>query len=214
MYFITPSNILKKIYRNLVWEIPTKEKVIFLTFDDGPVPEVTPDILDILKQYKSKATFFCLGKNVEKNPEIFKKIISSGHGIGNHTYEHLNGWKTKSNDYIDNIKKCNELFKTNLFRPPYGKITHRQIKLLKNDYSIILWSVLCGDFHKKVSKEKCLNNALKFTKEGSIIVFHDSLKTKEKVLYALPRFLEYFISKGYKFDVLNSYQIQPLITHN
>ncbi|MCK4638806.1 MAG: polysaccharide deacetylase family protein [Bacteroidales bacterium] len=173
-----------------------------MTFDDGPTPDVTPEILNILKIFNAKATFFCIGKNVKNYPETFKKIIEAGHDIGNHTFNHLNGWKTKTKYFIKNIKKCEDYFESTLFRPPYGRISSSQIKLLKKEYTIIMWSVLTGDFDNKITKEQCLSNAINNTKAGSIVVFHNSKKAKEKVLYVLPKFLKHFIDKGFTIGKL------------
>ena len=198
MYFIKTPYLLKKLFfKNLVWDVPNNREKIYLTFDDGPSPDVTPEVLNILKEFNVKATFFCIGKNVKNHPETFNKIIEAGHTVGNHTFNHLNGWKTETKNFIKNIKKCEDYFESSLFRPPYGRILPSQIKLIKKEYTIIMWSVLTGDFDEKITKEQCLNNAIKNTKAGSIIVFHDSKKAKEKVLYALPKFLKHFIDKGY-----------------
>ena len=200
MYFVKTPKIVSLIYKSLIWEIPEKEKVIYLTFDDGPEKNLTPEVLKILDNYKAKATFFCVGENSIKNPEIILQIIKAGHAIGNHSYSHLKGYRTNTEEFINDIKKCSEILNTKLFRPPYGRITRNQIKKLKEDYKIIMWSVIPGDFDNKVSKELLLKRSIKYTKRGTIIVFHDNIKTKEKVLHALPRFLEYFINKGYKFE--------------
>ena len=203
MYFIKTPFLLKKLFsKNLVWDIPNNRKKIYLTFDDGPTPDVTPEILNILKIFNAKATFFCIGKNVKNYPETFKKIIEAGHDIGNHTFNHLNGWKTKTKYFIKNIKKCEDYFESTLFRPPYGRISSSQIKLLKKEYTIIMWSVLTGDFDNKITKEQCQSNAINNTKSGSIVVFHDSKKAKEKVLYVLPKFLKHFIDKGFTIGKL------------
>ncbi len=204
MYFVHTPYFVRKFYnKNLIWNIPTKEKKIFLTFDDGPVPGFTNEILSILNQFNAKATFFCVGENINNHKNEFEEILNNGHIVGNHSFNHLNGRKTNFEDYISNIEKSNQLYKTILFRPPYGRITSEQIKEVSKNYKIIMWTVLTGDFDKNVSKEKCLKNAIKYTKKGSIIVFHDNKKTKEKVLFALPRFLEYFIKNGFVFETLN-----------
>lgn len=186
----------------LLTELPEKEKVIWLTFDDGPHPEVTPDVLRILREKNARATFFLVGDNVSKYPGIFRMITDDGHTIGNHTYNHLNGWKTPPGEYAENAARCNEFFTTDLFRPPYGRFTPSQYFLLRKKYRFILWSVLSGDYSKQISPEQCLQNVLKYSKEGSIVVFHDSLKAKEKVLYALPRFIDAFREKGFDFVTL------------
>lgn len=202
-YFVKSPFWLKKIYPDLFWEIPTQEKKIFLTFDDGPHPIITMQVLDLLKAYNAKATFFCIGNNVVKYPEVYKRIIDEGHAVGNHTFNHLNGWKTPDELYLNDINKAMEYIDSNLYRPPYGRISRFQIQqLLKPKYQMkmIMWSVLSGDFDRDISTEKCLKNVLLSTREGSIIVFHDSEKAAEKMLYALPKVLEQFSKKGFAFE--------------
>lgn len=203
MYLVQSPFLFKKIYHfGPVWQIPKESKSIYLTFDDGPIPEVTPKILDILDSFGIKATFFCVGENIYKHPDIFKMIVAKGHTTGNHTFNHLNGWKTDSNKYFENICKCNHYHKSNLLRPPYGRIKPSQVLKLKKTHKIIMWSVLSGDFDPKTSPEKCLENVLRYTKTGSIVVFHDSIKAEEKVLYALPLFIKHFLDRGYTFKTL------------
>jgi peptidoglycan/xylan/chitin deacetylase (PgdA/CDA1 family) len=202
-YFVKSPFWLKNIYPNLIWDIPTQEKKLFFTFDDGPHPIITIQVLDVLKAYNAKATFFCIGNNVVKYPEIYKRIIDEGHAVGNHTFNHLNGWKSADELYLNDINKAMEYIDSNLFRPPYGRISRFQIQqLLKPKYQmkLIMWSVLSGDFDPDISAEKCLNNVLLSTKAGSIIVFHDSEKAAEKMLYALPKVLEQFSKRGFAFE--------------
>jgi peptidoglycan/xylan/chitin deacetylase (PgdA/CDA1 family) len=202
-YFVKSPFWLKNIYPNLIWDIPTQEKKLFFTFDDGPHPIITMQVLDVLKTYNAKATFFCIANNVVKYPEVYKRIIDEGHAVGNHTFNHLNGWKTDDVTYLNDINKAMEHIDSNLFRPPYGRISRFQIQqLLKSKYQmkLIMWSVLSGDFDPDISAEKCLNNVLLSTKEGSIIVFHDSEKAAEKMLYALPKVLEQFSKSGFAFE--------------
>lgn len=200
-YLVKSPAVLKWIFPKRIWSLPNKTNTVYLTFDDGPIPEVTPWVLDILKHYKIKASFFCIGDNVQKHPLIYNRIVNEGHAIGNHTYNHLNGWKTATKDYIQNCKKFEEILNqvqddksiiNNLFRPPYGKITSKQSRLIqKKGYSIIMWDVLSADFDVSISEEKCLQNVLKNIKPGSIIVFHDSLKAEKKLRYVLPKALEF-----------------------
>jgi len=208
----TPQ-LISNIFNSYTWHFKRDLKNIYLTFDDGPIPEVTPWVLDMLKKYNAKATFFCIGDNVLKHPDIFKSIISDNHQIGNHTFNHLKGFSTKTHFYIQNTEKAHALFtKTNksfsaqkalLFRPPYGKIKPNQIKQLKNKgYKIVFWDVLSRDFDSKLSPYKCLDNVIKYTQNGSIIVFHDSLKAFKNLQYTLPKVLAYYSEKGYSFKAI------------
>ena len=209
--------VAKKMFSSYIWDISTTEKVIYLTFDDGPTPEITNWTLDVLKAYSAKATFFCIGNNIEKHPEIFQSILNDGHVIGNHTHNHIKGWKTKSKDYLNNIAEAQEIinFQTkkskfqdskivNLFRPPYGQITPKQgKKLMELGYKIIMWDVLSFDWDNTVEQENCLENVLTKSTIGSIIVFHDSVKASKNMQYALPKVLKHFSEKGYCFKTLN-----------
>lgn len=201
MYFIKTPYLVKLFSnKNLIWDFKTVDKTIYLTFDDGPTPDVTEKVLKILDNYNAKATFFCLGENVKNHPEIFQNILKHGHSIGNHTFNHFNGWKTRNGKYISNIEKSEKYINSNLFRPPYGRIRKAQINEIKNKYKIIMWTVLAGDYDKNISKEKCLNNVIDNAQKGSIIVFHDSVKAKENVLFALPEVLKYFSNLGFSFE--------------
>ncbi|MCW8897999.1 MAG: polysaccharide deacetylase family protein [Flavobacteriales bacterium] len=202
MYLVKSPFFLKKYYANFIWKIPTTEKIIYLTFDDGPTPEITEWTLTTLKKFNAKATFFCIGNNVSKHPIIFNKIMREGHAVGNHTHHHLNGWHTNNETYLSNIKKCEEVVKSKLFRPPYGRIKKSQYELIKNDYQVIMWDVLSGDFDPKTSPEKCLRNVINNATEGAIIVFHDSLKATENLKYTLPIVLSHFTEQGYRFEKL------------
>ncbi|HWB63284.1 MAG TPA: polysaccharide deacetylase family protein [Chitinophagales bacterium] len=207
----TPA-LFRILYKDCTWKVDTTEKKIFLTFDDGPIPGVTPFVLDQLKKHQAKATFFCIGKNIKANPAIYKRIIKEGHRIGNHTFDHFNGWNHINKNYYTNIDKCSRVLnglKTPknkdgklLFRPPYGKLKPSQYKALKSKLNIVMWDVLTFDFDTQKTKEQVLKTALKYTEPGSIIVFHDSLKARPRLEYALPKVLEHFSAKGYKFDRL------------
>jgi peptidoglycan/xylan/chitin deacetylase (PgdA/CDA1 family) len=210
MYFVKAPWWLRKLYSSFIWKIPTKEKVLYLTFDDGPHETATSFILDELKKYDAKATFFCIGKNVVNLPSLYKRILDEGHKTGNHTYNHLNGWKTDDTTYINNIVQAAKHIDSNLFRPPYGRIKKFQSRLLMRRggaphplFKIIMWDVLCGDFDINLSPQQCMDNVLKNAEPGSIVVFHDSTKAWSRMSYALPRVLEHFNKEGYVFKVLD-----------
>jgi len=190
------------MYPGLIWDMKTEDKSIYLTFDDGPTPEVTEEVLEILDRYHAMATFFCLGRNVERHPEIYTKIIHQGHSTGNHTYSHLKGWKSKNEVYYKDIELARHHIDSGLFRPPYGQIRRSQIKKLKEEYKIIMWEVMSHDYEKRASKDLSLKAILRYSKEGSIVVFHDSIKAIEKLRYILPRFIEHFSEKGYNFEAI------------
>lgn len=202
MYLAKSPNIIKKYYPTLVWDIPNDNNKIYLTFDDGPVSGVTEWVLDVLKQYNVKATFFCIGDNVQQNPAVYRRILNEGHAVGNHSQNHINGWKSDDEVYFDNIKKCTKLVDSNLFRPPYGRIKKSQLDKIQEDYKIIMWDVLSGDFDLKITSEKCYNNVVKNTRSGSIIVFHDSVKAAENLKHALPNVIEFLLAKGFVFDAI------------
>ena len=222
--------LIKRLFPSYVWNISSSSKIIYLTFDDGPTPEITNWTLNILEQYNAKATFFCIGSNIQKYPDIFSAILNKGHAIGNHTQNHIKGWKTKRESYLRNIKYANKVieaqilknkttissedslnYKTNnqqsqvlkMFRPPYGQITYKQGKcIMRLDYKIIMWDVLSFDWDNSITKEACLKNVLSKTVKGSIVVFHDSVKASRNMQYTLPKVLEYFSDKGYVFKTL------------
>lgn len=209
----TVPGIVKWIFKKRIWEGPANQKVVYLTFDDGPIPEVTPWVLEQLKEFDARATFFCIGDNVQKHPEIFRQIVAEGHSFGNHTFNHLNGWKTTTPEYVLNSLKAHHILKKNLpetipvknplFRPPYGRLKGSQEKeLQKRDFKVIMWSILSMDYDKNISREKCLRNVIDHAKPGSIVVFHDSLKAQPHLTYALPNVLKYFSQKGYSFKAL------------
>ena len=194
---------IRAIYpKSLIWRVPTSRREVFLTFDDGPVPEVTPLVLRILKTYNIKATFFCVGENVQKYPEVYDLLIQDGHAIGNHTFHHVKAWKTGYDSYVSEVEECNQLVKSKLFRPPHGQINRKIARQLRKDYRIVMWSALTGDYDKNLSGDQCLANAVKNTRQGSIIVFHDSIKARERMEYALPLYIEFCREKGYTFGRL------------
>lgn len=204
--FYTPviPSWFMKLNPSMVWKMPVKDKKLFLTFDDGPHETATPFVLDQLKQYGAKATFFCIGKNVKAYPGIYKRILDEGHSVGNHTFNHLNGWKIKNKQYVSDIAEAAKYIDSHLLRPPYGKISPFVAKMLTNklQYKIIMWHVLSGDFDEKLSPEKCAENVLIYSKAGSVIVFHDSTKAWIRMSYALPKTLEYFKGQGYEFRAI------------
>lgn len=204
MYLVKTPKFIQNLFPNFIWKVPSNEKVIYLTFDDGPIPEVTPWVLKTLKNFKAKATFFCVGQNVKKFPEAFQDILAHGHSVGNHTYNHLNGWATDNIPYFHNIRHCANLVKSSLFRPPYGRLMPKQAQFLQRHYRIIMWDVLSGDFDPKITQEQCLNNVKIKTKPGSIVVFHDGLKSFDKLQFVLPKVLQYYTEKGYRFEALQS----------
>jgi peptidoglycan/xylan/chitin deacetylase (PgdA/CDA1 family) len=201
--------ILPMLYPSLEWRVPTQAKEIYLTFDDGPVPGPTEFVLDALAEVRAKATFFCIGDNVCRHAPVFSRVVAAGHAIGNHTFHHLNGWKTPTDRYLQNIQDCAEALApnngktaTHLFRPPYGRITRGQIQHLR-DYRIIMWDVLSVDYDKSLPAERCLRNTVQAIRPGSIVVFHDSLKAEKNMTYALPRLLEQLTGEGYSFKSLS-----------
>lgn len=210
-YFVKTPWLLKKLYARCTWQIPSREKIIYLTFDDGPHPTATPYVLDILQQYQAKATFFCIGKNIVEYPAIYRRILDEGHRTGNHTFNHLNGWKVKNEQYINNILDAAKHIDSSLFRPPYGRITQFQVKVLSGispyngsdrRFHIIMWDVLSGDFDTSLSAQTCAINVINKTRPGSIVVFHDSEKAFPRMKNALPDVLKYFSEKGYCFEAI------------
>lgn len=202
MYLVKTPRLLKMLYPGLIWDTHQNSRCIYLTFDDGPIPIVTPFVLNILKQYNAKATFFCIGDNVRKHPEIFEQVKNEEHAIGNHTFNHLRGWATDNETYLANFLEADKLLNTNLFRPPYGRVKRAQVKLLRNakpDLKIIMWNILSADFDIKLNPEACLNNVLKNTGNGDIVLFHDSLKAFDRLEYALPRAMEQWSKEGFVF---------------
>ena len=206
MRLITTPKILRLFYPSFLWEMPKGEKKLYLTFDDGPHPTITPQVLEILKKFNAKATFFCIGNNVNKYKETFELIKKEGHSVGNHTFNHERGWKTKTSDYIKSVKEADALIQSPLFRPPHGRIKSSQIRTIKNlrilesqNLKIVAWTVISYDWDKSLSPEDCFNNVIKNSDDGSIIVFHDSEKAVDNMIPALTKVLEYYTDKGFTF---------------
>lgn len=195
-------SVVKKLFPKRIWNLSAEGKNLYLSFDDGPIPSVTPWVLSVLREYKAKATFFCIGENVQKHPQIFQQIKKEGHTVGNHTFHHLNGWKTSTEDYILNAKKATLVIESEYFRPPYGKLKPAQASQLQRHFKIVMWDVLSEDYNTKLSAEKCLKNVLKNAGSGSIIVFHDSLKAEKNLKYVLPKVLQHYKEKGFTFKAL------------
>lgn len=199
------GKLFEVLFPNRTWSRSSSEKVIYLTFDDGPIPEVTPYVLSELKKVNAKATFFMVGDNAQNNPEVYQQVVEEGHRVGNHTMNHLKGTETLVEDYTENINACETVIgKENnpkLFRPPYGKMTKKQEQKLEG-VEVVMWSVLTYDFDDSLSQEVCLEKAISLTKNGSIVLMHDSVKTINKLKYVLPKYLHYFTEKGFDFRCL------------
>ena len=214
IHFYKTPQLFRKLSKDLIWQKPDDEKSIYLTFDDGPIPGLTEKILAILKSFHAKATFFCVGDNINKHQLEFERLLEDGHRIGNHTYNHVKGWNTPAKDYISNIEECQQLIDQRcgiesvpLFRPPYGQITRRQIGLLKHNFEIVMWTLLAYDFSYQHSPEQSLQKLINYTSEGSIVVFHDNYKAERKLMHMLPRFLDHCTKQGYSFKILPSKKI-------
>ena len=199
---VRPPSFLRWIYPNAVWNLPSQQKVVYLSFDDGPTPFVTEKVLELLEEYQAKATFFCIGKNIEQHPELFKLVQTKGHHIGSHTYSHLNGWKSKPTDYLNDYQKGRELTGSNLFRPPYGRILLNPLQTIQKQDKVIMWDILSKDYDASITPETVLNNVLRNIKPGAIIVFHDSEKAKKNVLAVLPQLLQYLKQQGYTMEAI------------
>ena len=207
-YMVKTPWWLKRIYSSYIWSVKTNEKIIYLSFDDGPHPVATPFVLDELKKYNAKATFFCIGKNVVAHPAIYRRILYEGHSVGNHTYNHVNGWKTKDEIYLQDIKEAGKFIDSTLFRPPYGRITSFQAKnisgvLNRNDVKIIMWDVVSADFDESLDGNDCVKNVILNAKNGSIVVCHDSEKALSRLMILLPAVLNFFEKGGFRFERLN-----------
>lgn len=201
-YYKKTPFFLRWIYSDAIWRINNIEKVLYLTFDDGPTEGVTNFVLEELEKYNARVTFFCVGYNAERNLELLSEIRNKGHVVGNHSYSHYNGFRTKRKEYVEDVERGEALVNSNLFRPPYGKMKWKQYKTLKNNYTIVMWDVMAGDFDESIDADVCFANVVENAKEGSIVVFHDTEKAFPRLKIALPRVLKYYSDLGYKFEVL------------
>ena len=201
-YWVKTPTIFKRLFPKIVWNFSEKEQKVFLTFDDGPSTNVTDSILTILEQEKVRATFFCIGKNVKKNPELADKILTLGQSIGNHSMTHVNGWRTRKNSYLRNINEASEYINSNLFRPPFGRFNLYSLYQILKKYKLVMWDVLSGDFDEKIEEKAVINNVIKNVANGSIIVFHDNNKSKEKTLSALIKTIKKLKEKGFSFEAI------------
>jgi peptidoglycan/xylan/chitin deacetylase (PgdA/CDA1 family) len=202
VYLVKTPEILKPLAGDLLWNESRDERVVYLTFDDGPTESITLEIIDILKEYGALATFFCIGGNVIRFPKAYQALLDAGHKTANHTWNHMNGWEFSDYSYFKNVLECGSVVDSNLFRPPYGRITRNQVKSLKSRFKIVMWDVLSVDWRSDVSPEKCLSNVVDNANPGSIVVFHDSDKAYKNMIYALPRSLKRLKEEGYTFSAL------------
>jgi peptidoglycan/xylan/chitin deacetylase (PgdA/CDA1 family) len=202
MYAVKTPALVKALYSDFIWNLNRKENSVYLTFDDGPHPQITLEVLNLLAEANAKGTFFCVGANIEKYPETYNRVLAEGHSVGNHTYDHMNGWKNSNAAYYRSILKCKNYTNSKLFRPPHGKITRTQAKAVKKKFDIVMWDVLSADFDKSVPKEKCFENVVRNIKPGSIVIFHDSEKSSEKMLYTLPKVLAFIAEKNWNLKAI------------
>lgn len=199
--WLRAPGIIKRLFPDFVWRYNSDEKKVYLTFDDGPIPESTLWTLDLLMEKKIKATFFCVGDNVRKYPDLYRRIVEEGHAVGNHTHNHLKGWYSNTQKYVENVILASDYIESKLFRPPYGLIKRSQAKHLKTDYKIVMWDVLSGDYRQDISPERCYNDVLKKVRPGSILLFHNHLKSEKNMRYTIPRLIDELHQQGYEFDI-------------
>lgn len=202
MFIEQPPQLIRCLYPSAIWRMDKDKKAVYLTFDDGPIPRVTPWVLDVLDRYGIKATFFMVGDNIRKHPNEFRMVVERGHRIGNHTFNHIRGLSYDINSYLENTDKaCRMMMNTNLFRPPHGYMSPKQYAELKKRYKIIMWDLVTRDYNRKFTGEQILQKVKKYARNGSIITFHDSLKSEENIRYALPKAIEWLMEQGYEFKV-------------
>jgi peptidoglycan/xylan/chitin deacetylase (PgdA/CDA1 family) len=202
MINLSPPRFFTNLFPNVVWRMPSDNNKVYLTFDDGPTKNVTPWVLDKLKEYDAKATFFCLGKKVEMHPDIYQRILDEGHSVGNHSYSHLKGWETRTGQYVQDVDLAADLIKSDLFRPPYGRIKAVQFRVLKERYRVILWDVLSMDYSRWVTPKRCANIVLNNLHPGAIVVFHDSKKAEKNMKFGLEKLLEEVKNRGLQFGLI------------
>ena len=203
MFIEQPPQIIRWLYPEAIFRMDKSDKSVYLTFDDGPIPVITPWVLDLLDQYDIKATFFLIGDNVRKHPKEFEEIIKRGHRVGNHSFNHIRGFKYSGESYLENTEKTGALVETNLFRPPHGYMSKSQYKIIKERYRIIMWDLVTRDYSNKLNGEQVLQKVKKYVRNGSIITFHDSIKAEKNMKYALPRAIEWLKEQGYTFKVFD-----------
>ena len=211
-YIVKMPALIRRMRQDYIWKIPADENILYLTFDDGPNKTATPFVLDELKKYNAKATFFCIGRNVELHPYLYQRILSEGHICGNHSYNHVNGFKTETKEYLSDVEKASKVVQTRLYRPPYGRIKRKQAKEIMNmmGYKIVMWHVLSGDFDISLSGEECFAYVNKNAEPGSVVVFHDSDKAFLRLKYALPKVLEYFAGLNFRFNAIDNSVLQSI----
>ncbi len=203
VYAFKSPRVLSRLFPDILWKYKSGPKKLYLSFDDGPTPEVTAWVLDLLAQYQCKATFFCIGRKVSLHPQIYAQILRQGHAVGNHSYSHFNGWSSNTANYLRDVNNARDQINSNLFRPPYGRLKPSQYQQLKKQFRIVCWDVLSGDFDPKLSQEDCWTAIKQHCEDGSIIVFHDIRKTWTKLQFVLPRMLSHYLALGYSFESIN-----------
>ena len=201
MFIEQPPQFVRQLYPGACWRMNVSERVVYLTFDDGPIPEVTPWVLDVLDRYRIKATFFMVGDNVRKHPEVYRMVVERGHRIGNHTYHHLKGFGLSADSYVANVEEANRLVESDLFRPPHGLMRMSQYHALRERYRIVMWDLVTRDYNPKLTGDEVLGKVKRYARNGSIITFHDSLRATHNLYYALPRAIEWLLAEGYEFKI-------------